>query len=107
MTAEVISLSVEPPAVEDVPRVIEVACGDSFVTVKQVDGRSGRRWTVYSNDGAGMNGPIQAAPLGESPDTVLPWARERARLMERERLSYAALKARLGDAIPPTSDGST
>lgn len=100
MTAEEIRLAVEPPPVRDIPRVIEVACGESYVTVKQMDGRAGRKWTVYSNDGAGMSGPVMEAPTGPTPDEVLPWARERARLLERERLSFSALRKQLGDAMP-------
>lgn len=100
MTAEEIRLDVESPPMVAIPRVIEVACGESYVTVKQMDGRTGRRWTVYSNDGAGMSGPVHEAPTGTDAEQVLPWAKERARLLERERLSFAALRHHLGEAMP-------
>lgn len=107
MTAEEIRLAVEPPEVQAVPRVVEVACGDSYVTVKQLDGRRGLKWSVYSNDGAGMNGPIQESPNGATLEAVLPWAHERVRLMERERLSFAALRRHLGKGMPATESSST
>lgn len=100
-----LTVVVEPPEVKVIPRTIEVACGDSYVTIKQMDGRRGRKWTVYSNDGHGMNGPIQEAPVGAGFDDVLPWANELVRRTERERLAYAELRRKLGDAKPPTDQG--
>jgi hypothetical protein len=105
VSTEVLTLSVEPPEVEAIARTIEVRCGDSYVTVKQMDGRLGRKWTVYNMDGRGMNGPIQEAPVGPDAAEVLPWAHELVRRKERERLAYAELRRKLGDAIPATDQG--
>lgn len=106
MTAEHITLDVEPPEVIETPRVIEVRCGNSFVTVKQLDGRMGVKWTVYNLDGAGMSGPVQESPTCATAGEVLPWARERVQLMERERLSFAALRRHLGDSMPSRPETS-
>jgi len=99
-----IKLTLQTPEVQEIPRTIEVSCGDSFVTVKQLDGRRGKKWTVYSSDGVGMSGPVMEAPNGATAEDVLPWARERVRLMERERLCFKALRDQLGDAMPPKGD---
>lgn len=98
---EVLTVPIEPPGVETISRVIEVACGDSYATVKQISGRQGDRWTVFSQDGQGMNGPIPEAPVGDDAGAVLPWAQELVRRKERHRLAYAELRRKLGDVVPP------
>lgn len=102
MSGEVITVNIEPPEVVAIARTLEVACGDSYVTIKQLDGRRGIKWTVYSNDGQGMSMPVQEAPTGPTSEDVLPWASEYVRRKERESLAYADLRRKLGDAIPAT-----
>lgn len=102
MSGEVITVNIEPPEVEVIPRSIEVRCGDSYVTVKQISGRQSDRWTVYNLDGQGMNMPIEPAPVGPEAAEVLPWAHAYVRAKERERLAYNELRRKLGDAIPAT-----
>lgn len=102
MSGEVLTVAIEPPEVEAIPRTIEVRCGDSYVTVKQMSGRQSDRWTAYNLDGQGMNMPIEQAPVAPDAAGVLPWAHELVRRKERERLAYAELRRKLGDAIPAT-----
>lgn len=97
-----LTVAIEPPEVEDIPRTIEVRCGDSYVTVRQMGGRQSNRWTVCSLDGQGMNGAIEQAPVASDAAGVLPWAHELVRRKERERLAYAELRRKLGDAIAAT-----
>lgn len=99
MRTEVLTVAIEPPGVETTCRVIEVTCGESYVTVKQLSGRQGDKWTVFSLDGAGLSGPIPEAPVGADAGAVLPWAQELVRRRERERLAYAELRRKLGDVI--------
>jgi hypothetical protein len=110
MNTETITFSVKVPEAAAVPRVIEVECGDSRVTVRQVMGRTDRDWTVYEGDGfdqgrnKGLVGQVTNAPRAESPDDLIPWAADLVTRRERARLALFALQKVADDKPHPIPD---
>jgi len=105
VTTETITFSVDVPEAAAVPRVIEVECGDSRVTLRQVMGRTDRDWTVYEGDGfdqgrnKGLVGQVENAPRAENPDDLISWAADLVTRRERARLATFALR-RVADDKP-------
>ena len=100
-----INFTVRPPDVLAIPRDIEVVCGETFVSIRQMDGRLGARWTVFNREGRGIYGPMQEAPTGAETADVLPWARSYVLEVERKRLAHLMLNRILDDYEPAPDQG--
>jgi hypothetical protein len=97
VSVEEIRLDVQVPESVTVARIVEVHCGASRVTIRQVMGPSDEEWTVYEGDGfdqgrnKGLVGKIDKAPRGDTAEALLPWASDLVTRRERKRLALAAL----------------
>lgn len=97
MTAESITLDIEVPQTAVTSRTVEVRCGNSFVTIRQVMGRTDEEWTVYEGDSfdqgrnKGLQGKVNEAPTYNNSEDLVPWATELVRRRERKNLATAAL----------------
>lgn len=102
-TAEDITLTVQTPQVVAVARALEVRCGDSYVTLRQVMSRSDDEWTVYEQDGRqkGVVGKVDNAPIAATSEELLPWAADLVTRRERARLARRALSQAVDDAPHP------
>lgn len=105
MTAEDITLSVETPQVVITARTLEVRCGDSYVTLRQVMGRTDE-WTVYEQDGRqmGLVGKVDNAPNAPTSEELLPWAADLVARRERARLARRALSQAVDDRPHPVKE---
>jgi hypothetical protein len=105
MTAEDITLSVETPPVVITARTLEVSCGDSYVTIRQVMGR-GDEWTVYESDGRqmGLVGKVDSAPNAATSEELVPWAADLVTRRERARMARRALAQVVDDKPHPVKD---
>lgn len=111
MTVEQICLDVDVPEPVSIARIVEVHCGASKVTIRQVMGTSDQDWTVYEGDGfdqgrnMGLVGKIDKAPNEANPEALIPWASDLVARRERRRLALAALGNVVNDQ-PRSQEGT-
>lgn len=104
MTAEDIKLSIQVPDPVIISRTVEVHCGTSCVTLRQVMGPTDQDWTVYEGDGfdqgrnKGLVGKVDKAPRGDSPEGLIPWASDLVTRRERKKLALGAVGRVVDDA---------
>ena len=107
MTAESITLDIEVPEAVVTSRTVEVACGDSFVTIRQVMGRTDADWTVYEGDAfdigrnKGLVGKIDKAPTAANSEELVPWAADLVTRRERAKRATIALRRQADDQPHP------
>lgn len=103
MTRQTIVLEVDTPDVVVMARVLEVGCGDSYVTIRQVMGPSDNDWTVYKGRGReqGLVGKVDNAPYAPNPSELIDWASDLVTRMEHASLARAALGQQLDDKPHP------
>lgn len=103
MNAESITLSIEVLDPVVTARTVEVRCGRSFVTIRQVMGRTDEEWTVYEGDSfdqgrnKGLQGKVRDAPTYALAEDLIGWATELVTRRERTNLATAALQKHVGD----------
>jgi hypothetical protein len=103
VSVEEIRLDVEVPEPSTVARTVEVRCGASCVTIRQVMSARDEDWTVYEGDGfdqgrnKGTVGKIEKAPRGDNAEELIPWASDLVTRRERKRLALAALGRQVDD----------
>lgn len=106
MNAEVVTLKIECPDPVVIARTVEVACGGSYVTLRQIMSRSDDEWTVYEGEGRdrGLVAKVANAPHAETSEHLLPWAVDLVTRRERKRLADAALRSQIDDRPHPVPD---
>lgn len=103
MTAEEITLEFTVPEPLTIARTLEVRCGESRVTVRQVMGTGDDEWTVYEGDSfdigrnKGLVGKVANAPTAGNAEAVIPWAADLVVRRERRRLAVATLQGLTDD----------